>query len=342
MARYTIISDVGQAIISILKEKLIPEPIDKPEKIGICEPKDRGEYVVGIHLYDIREHIGGQEKDPISLPDGNVQDPPALLELFYMISVASNVQIEFRSTDESRIIGKIIQTFKDNQIIPKKYISDNSKIEDISINMLPLEIEEKIKIWSMFGESYKLSAFFIVGPIAIDSEIIRRPQKRVETVILGSMQYIPRKIVQFETRIKDEDIDDEYTQKEEEDESFDDEGDSNLKDEDTTDDFDDESDLTDDLTDDLSSGDGEETDDKADETSEEEESDLTTEDKDLTENEDAFSEDKSDEASEEEENDSTTEDKELKENEDTVFEDKGDETSEEEENDSTIDEKDPT
>ena len=220
MARYTIISDVGYAITNILREKLTPEPIDKAEKIGICEPKDRGDYIVGIHPYDIKEDINSQKTDPIKLPDGREQDPPSMIELYYMISVSSKAQLEVKSAEESRIIGKIIQIFRDNQAIPQRFLPEDSRIETIPINMLPLEMEEKVKIWTMFGESYKLSVFYLVGPVAIDSEVIRKPERRVETFIIGTSQKLPRKIVQFETRIKEEEIDDEYTAdyKDEEDE----------------------------------------------------------------------------------------------------------------------------
>ena len=212
MAKYTIISDVGQAITNILREKLTPEPIDKAEKIGICEPKDRGEYIVGIHPYDIKEDLTSQKREPIHLPDGREQDPPSMIELYYMISVSSKAQIELKSAEESRIIGKVIQVFKDNQVIPQNYLPDDSKIEKIPISMIPLEMEEKVKIWTMFGESYKLSVFYLVGPVAIESEVVRKPEKRVETFIIGSSQRIPRKIVQFETRITEEEIEDEYTE----------------------------------------------------------------------------------------------------------------------------------
>jgi hypothetical protein len=230
LAKYTIISDIGRGIISLLRAKLVPEPIDKPEKIGICEPKERGEYIVGVHPYDIKEDTSGQNRDPVSLPDGTVQDPPAMIELYYMISVSSKAQIDTRSAEESRIIGRVIQVFKDNPVIPQVYMPRGVNIESIPISLLPIEMEEKVKIWTMFGESYKLSVFYVVGPVAIDSEVIRKPQKRVETVFLGSTQYKHRKIIQFETRIKDEEIEDEYTESkneegEEEDEDIGDVGD---------------------------------------------------------------------------------------------------------------------
>ena len=220
MAKYTIIADIGKGLINMLRDRLVPEPIDKSESIGICEPKERGGYIVGIHPYDIKEDTSGQHQERVVLPDGSIQDPPAKIELYYMISVCSKAELETKAVDEARIIGKIIQIFKDSPTIPARYMpnSTNEPMENVPISSLPLNMEEKVKVWTMFGESYKLSVFYVVGPIAIDSEVIHKPRRRVETVLLNSSQRLPRKIVQFETRIKEEDIDDEYTEHKDEDE----------------------------------------------------------------------------------------------------------------------------
>jgi len=321
LAKYTIISDVGQAITNILREKLTPEPIDKAEKIGICEPKDRGEYVVGIHPYDIKEDLTSQKREPIHLPDGREQDPPSMLELYYMISVSSKAQIELKSAEESRIIGKVIQVFKDNQVIPHNYLPDNSKIEEIPISMIPLEMEEKVKIWTMFGESYKLSVFYLVGPVAIDSEVIRKPERRVETFIIGSSQKIPRKIVQFETRITEEEIDDEYTQDYQENEEDEESEDEDFEEEESEEETEEESD--------------EESEEDSDE--ETEESEEETEDETDEESEDEESEEDSDEETEESEEE--TEDETDEESEDEESEDEETEESEEESEDESDEER---
>ncbi|MDR1627208.1 MAG: DUF4255 domain-containing protein [Oscillospiraceae bacterium] len=234
MAKYTIIADIGKGLINMLRDRLVPEPIDKSESIGICEPRERGGYIVGVHPYDIKEDASGQHQEKVALPDGSVQDPPAKVELYYMVSVCSKAELDTKAVDEARIIGKIIQIFKDNPTIPARYMpsSTNEPMENVPISPLPLNMEEKVKVWTMFGESYKLSVFYVVGPIAIDSEVIRKPRKRVETVLLDSSQKLPRKIVQFETRIKEEDIDDEYTEHKDEDEEEGDE-DSDAGDEDS-------------------------------------------------------------------------------------------------------------
>lgn len=237
MAKYTVISDIGKGLIALLRDKLVPEPVDKSESIGICDPKDRGGYIVGIHPYDIKEDTSGRGAENNTLPDGSTQDPPAMIELYYVISVSSKAEIESKALDEAKIIGKIIQVFKDNPNIPPRYMPSNlgMPIENVPISMLPLNMEEKVKVWTMFGESYKLSVFYVVGPVAIESENIHKAKKKVETFHLDSKHYKPEKVIHFETFIKDEDIDDEYTQRPDEDEDEEESDDDIGEDEDSDD-----------------------------------------------------------------------------------------------------------
>ena len=276
MAKYTIISDIGKGLVSLLRDKLVPEPVDKGESIGICDPKERGGYIVGIHPYDKKEDTRGRATENTTLPDGSVQDPPAMIELYYVVSVCSKAEIETKALDEAKIIGKIIQIFKDNPTIPPRYMPNNvgMPIENVPISMLPLNMEEKVKVWTMFGEPYKLSVFYVVGPIAIDSENIHKAKKKVETVYLGSDQFSPTKTVEFATHIKEEDIDDEYTERpdEDEDEEEDDFSDSeeSSDDDELSDDSDSEGELSDDEDEEFSDDQSDYDSDLSDEDSEEE------------------------------------------------------------------------
>lgn len=282
MAKYTIISDIGKGLVSLLRDKLVPEPVDKGESIGICDPKERGGYIVGIHPYDIKEDTSGRATENTTLPDGSVQDPPAMIELYYVVSVCSKAEIETKALDEAKIIGKIIQIFKDNPTIPPRYMPNNvgMPIENVPISMLPLNMEEKVKVWTMFGEPYKLSVFYVVGPIAIDSENIHKAKKKVETVYLSSDQFSPTKTVEFATHIKEEDIDDEYTERPDEDE-----------DEEEEDDFSDGEESLDD--DELSDDSGSDSDDELSDDEEESKS----EDEDFSDEDEEFLDDGSDEDS---------------------------------------------
>ena len=278
MAKYTIISDIGKGMIELLRDKLVPDPVDKAESIGICDPKERGGYIVGVHPYDIKEDTSGRGVENNPLPDGSVQDPPAMVELYYVISVSSKAELEVKALDEAKIIGKIIQVFKDNATIPGRYLPNNMgmPLENVPISMLPISMEEKVKIWTMFGESYKLSVFYVVGPVAIDSEKIHKAKKRVETVHLGSKQYTPEKVLEFATFIKEEDIDDEYTQRPDEDEDEDEDESDDFDSDDSDDESDDsDDDDSDDESDDLDSDDSDDESDDSD--SDDSDEDITFE-----------------------------------------------------------------
>lgn len=107
-----------------------------------------------------------------------------------MISVSSKAEVANRAIDEQRILGKIMQVMADNTEIPEKYMPETLKLsnEKIGLSILKLDLEEKVKIWSMFSEPYKLSVFYSAGPISVESEIIKKPSKKVTTVDISSKQ----------------------------------------------------------------------------------------------------------------------------------------------------------
>ena len=188
MAKYTVIADAGKAIVDMLKDQIVPEPLSKIEAIGVCDPKERGSFIVGLHPYDIREVTENRNNRPIVLPNGQLQNPPTAFNIKYMLSVVSKAEPATKSIDEARILGKIIQVMQDNSTIPDKYLSESLKMagQKIKIESQPMELEEKVKVWTMFSEPYKLSVFYTVGPIYVDSNIVKEPATRVKSVEVGS------------------------------------------------------------------------------------------------------------------------------------------------------------
>ena len=46
MAKYSVISDVSRTIVELLQAELVPELVQQREQIGVCDPHDRGNFVV--------------------------------------------------------------------------------------------------------------------------------------------------------------------------------------------------------------------------------------------------------------------------------------------------------
>ena len=190
MAKYSVISDVSRTIVDLLQAELVPEPVAQREQIGACDPHDRGNLVVGVHIYDISESGEARPNGPVLQPDGSLRNPPVSLYLSLMVSVASKAEKETRAIDEQMIMGRVIQVLEDNKRLPEKYMPPALRAagEVIRVSNVPMELEEKTKIWTMFSESYKLSVFYKIGPVLLESAVVTRPATRVREIQLGTEQ----------------------------------------------------------------------------------------------------------------------------------------------------------
>lgn len=190
MAKYSVISDVSRTIVDLLQAELVPEPVAQAEQIGACDPHERGNFVVGVHIYDISESGEMRPTAPVLQPDGSLRNPPVSLYLSMMVSVASKAEKETRAIDEQMIMGRVIQVLEDHRRLPEKYMPPALRAagETILVSNVPMELEEKTKIWTMFSESYKLSVFYKVGPVLLESAVVTKPATRVKEIQLGTEQ----------------------------------------------------------------------------------------------------------------------------------------------------------
>jgi len=181
MAAYTAIADTGQTLVNLLRDKMCPEPVANPEYIGLCDPRERGGYVVGVHLYNVAENAEVRPSGWVSLPDGRVMKPPLSMQISYIISVVSKAELATRALDEQRILGRLAQVLADFSRLPAQYMSDTLRAtgETPHISLMTLQLEDKVKIWSMFNEPYRPSLFYTIEPVFIESAIITTPAPRV-------------------------------------------------------------------------------------------------------------------------------------------------------------------
>ena len=190
MAQYSVISDVCKTIVDLLQAEMVPEPIAQAEQIGVCDPHERGSCVVGVHIYDISEAGESRQTQPVVQPDGSLRNPGTALYLSMMVSVASKAEKEtprFGRTDDHgpRDSGAGRQQAPAGKVYAALAARRG---ETILVSGVPMELEEKTKIWTMFSESYKLSMFYKVGPVVLDSAVVSRPAERVREIRLGAEQ----------------------------------------------------------------------------------------------------------------------------------------------------------
>lgn len=174
MGKYTMIADTGNCLVERLRKALVPDLIQNAAEIGLRSPEDRGDTALGLFLYDIRPSEEVYQKRAVVTHD-KITKPPMFLSLSYMITAYSQGDIQYRLPQEERILGRVIQYFYDNPVIPLEEADPQmTSGTELHIHMLTPDQDEKAKIWSFPNVGNRLSLFYKVSPVAIDSEISRK------------------------------------------------------------------------------------------------------------------------------------------------------------------------
>lgn len=171
MADFSIISDVSNEVLKVLRENICPELIQSPESIALAVPTDKNaDFQLGLYLYDIQELREYQQMDVIRMRGSQAQYPPKPLNLFFALYINSKSQLMSNAENEQRIIGRAIQVLMDHAIL---FQGDEEEDSRGSITLLPLSFEEKTKIWSVLSVPYQLAVYFSVSPVLLSSRRVR-------------------------------------------------------------------------------------------------------------------------------------------------------------------------
>lgn len=187
MASYTAISSITKKIAELMQKELVPNLIPSEEYIGFASPNERDSLMLGIFLYDIRESDEIKANRMLVKDSNTMRYPPVYLNLYYMITAYADGDVLFRALREEMILGKIIRYFHDNSVI----MAENGEVP-VKAEIMNMSIEEKSKIWSLVGMPYKLSVFYKVSPVTIDSGRIREVTRvtGIDIRITGGKQNI--------------------------------------------------------------------------------------------------------------------------------------------------------
>lgn len=184
MADFSIISDVSNEVLKLLRDNICPELIQSPESIALASPTDKNaDFQLGLYLYDIQELREYQRLDTIRLKGNQMQYPPKPLNLFFALYINTKSQLMSNAENEQRILGRAMQVLMDHAILYETTEEETSA----SITLLPLSFEEKTKIWSVINVPYQLGVYFSVAPVLLSSRRIRS-FKRVVSAEFDTVQ----------------------------------------------------------------------------------------------------------------------------------------------------------
>lgn len=180
---YTAISDVSETLLTILKDRLVPEPIKKKVNIGVCSPADKGDFQLTLYLYNIEQSGEYRITKMKELPDGNQQYPPLSFNLYYLLTAYSTGDLQNKAMDEHKILGRAIQVFHDTPVLKGTDLkgSLNGTDQEIRMEIKNLSYDEMMRIWNFDDVPYNLSIAYRVGPVLIESTRIKEVKRVVHS-----------------------------------------------------------------------------------------------------------------------------------------------------------------
>lgn len=173
MADFSVISDVSNEVLKVLRENICPELIQSPESIALAVPTDKNaDFQLGLYLYDIQELREYQQQDLIRLRGNKAQYPPKPLNLFFALFINTKSQFMSNMENEQRILGRAMQVLMDHAILYETAEEDEDTTA--SVTLLPLTYEEKNQNLGRccpFPISWAI--YFSVAPVLLSSRRVR-------------------------------------------------------------------------------------------------------------------------------------------------------------------------
>lgn len=190
MADYTIISDVSQHMVKILREKMCPEPMPSPNNISATSPTEQDvDYILGLYLYDIREE--GEVAIPPLMRSGRtrLRKPPRPYSLYYMLFLNGSSQMGLKAADTQKILGRAAQIINDGNSVEPRQLQSWLEAAEPPIIFSPAKIslEEKVRVWSAIHKPYQVSLFYKAAPVFLSSEIVVDPPRVTQAEFTISM-----------------------------------------------------------------------------------------------------------------------------------------------------------
>lgn len=175
MENYEIIANVGDALVRLLRKELVPDVIPSGDSIGLASPADKGDMILCVHLYDVSEselyRISGMQSEGVD----RQKYPPVHLTLSYLITVFSASDVKFRSREEQRILGRVVQVLRTYPLLnpdTMEFVTGGVS-HGIRMEMKKMELEDKQKVWDFPNLAPKLSLFYRMDPVPLESTLTK-------------------------------------------------------------------------------------------------------------------------------------------------------------------------
>lgn len=184
MSSYLVIQSTSIALQEMLKQHYAAEPnfaVDTSSDDAITfknptESVKNSSHKLSFWLYQVTENEFVKNNPPLRLTgdDQQLRETPLALNLYYLVTPVTGDELM-----DHLLLGKTMQAFYDNAIIPLRSAGNNVS-EELHLTLCRLSLEELTRIWEALKEPYRLSVCYQVRVTRIDAQRVRT-QGRVKS-----------------------------------------------------------------------------------------------------------------------------------------------------------------
>ena len=176
MSDYTVIADVGETLIELIRENM--QDLITPASIILSSPGEieAQDYPrLSLFLYQVTENAHLKNQEMQALNSATMLYPPLTLDLYYMLTSYGSLQIADRTdrtTEEHKVLGRAMRVFYDNAILKGSILRGSlaGTSDELRLTLHPVPMEELNRLWNSFQDKpYKVSACYMVTPVRIDA-----------------------------------------------------------------------------------------------------------------------------------------------------------------------------
>lgn len=180
MSEYTVVADVGEALVRVLWEEMQNNPpvgglIDNEARISLQSPfelRENNAVRLSVYLYRIVEdpYLKNQPMQPG--PGRLLRRAPLTLDLFYLVTPLVGTPRE-----QQIVLGKVMEVFHDRSILQGSDVGPLALAdEELRVVLNPVTLEETTRVWEAMQMSYRLSICYAVRVAILDSTRSRLTQ----------------------------------------------------------------------------------------------------------------------------------------------------------------------
>lgn len=191
MAGFAAIADIGETLKKLLQEGMdatfgagvgkVTVTLDSPKKIE--DDNHTEDRLLSFFLYRVIENGDMKNLPPVAVSSTEIKPKPLTVDLNYMMTAYGADE-----DNRSRILGRGMQILYENPILQGAILQKNLEgtSEQVHISLTPLNQELIAQVWQAMEVSMRVSAFYLVTPVMIESEALPSAARVKERELSGN------------------------------------------------------------------------------------------------------------------------------------------------------------